>query len=281
MSNGPGTVSKILWHFTGGPVWNVKKNKQGTRLKPAKDSFIALKTILDSEVLRTGSFHEVVKAVIPEKRVFNFKKKRFDIIKNFSTTIKSSPVCCIADIPIQHLGYHSKRYGKMAIGFHRDSVVKAGFNPVLYTLEKSFLSRQIHDGYSTIENFDTSWASSSIEQLESAIEKIFDEYELNESIDTSDAMSSINDLESDVSGILSYYEDLLAYIKTFDDSEFDSIYCEREWRSTNSFEFKIEDIAMIVLPKRVGVNKYYEPFLSSTSLPRSIPIVSWEDLIEH
>ena len=280
MSNSPGTVSKILWHFTGGPIWNSKTNKQGKRLKPAAEGYKALKAILNSKVLKTGDYHEVVKTIIPYKRIFNLKKRDFEIKKNVRATIKSKPVCCVADIPIQHLSYHSNRYGKIAIGFHRNSVVSSGFNPVLYTLENSILSKQIHDGHSQIANFDASWAAMSVDDIQSDIEKILDEHEIDEEVDTNDAISAIEDLESDAALMLSYYENLLAYIKTFDNSEFESIYCEREWRSTNDFMFKAEDVAMIVLPKKGKVN-YLNKFIKYSKLPRTIPIVSWEDLIEH
>jgi hypothetical protein len=35
----PGTVSKILWHFTGGPTWNDKTKKQNTSPKPSKNAY--------------------------------------------------------------------------------------------------------------------------------------------------------------------------------------------------------------------------------------------------
>jgi hypothetical protein len=44
-------------------------------------------------------------------------------------------------------------------------------------------------------------------------------------------------------------KNFLAFIKTFNDKEFATIYCEREWRSTAELSFAMEDIAMIVLPK--------------------------------
>jgi len=280
MSASPGTVSKILWHFTGGPVWNEKKNKQGKRLKPVDDSFKALKEIIKSNELRTGKYHEIVRTIIPDKKIFNLKTKKFEIKKNHSAIIKSSPVCCVAEIPIQHLDYLSKRYGKIAIGFHRDSIVKAGFNPVMYTLDKSNLSRDIHDGYSLIDNFNTSWVNSSIDDIQSNIDSIISDYEIDEDIDTSDARNALEDIEWINIDILTYYENLLAYIKTFEHSEFETIYCEREWRTTNNYEFTIDDIAMIILPKK-GKKDFYNSFLKSTKLPRRVPVVSWEDLIEH
>ncbi len=42
---------------------------------------------------------------------------------------------------------------------------------------------------------------------------------------------------------------------------------------------------MIVLPKVIGKTKYYDEFLKSTvgerRIPRRIPIVPWEELVEH
>jgi hypothetical protein len=41
-------------------------------------------------------------------------------------------------------------------------------------------------------------------------------------------------------------ETFLAFIKTFDQTEFSTIYCEREWRSIYEFAFVFDEIAMIV-----------------------------------
>ena len=44
-----------------------------------------------------------------------------------------------------HLGYHAERYGKIAIGFHRDAVIRHGFSPVFYQL--AGLWREIYLGF--------------------------------------------------------------------------------------------------------------------------------------
>ena len=280
MSNSPGTVSKILWHFTGGPVWNENTNKQGESLKPPRESYKALNCILKSEELRLGQYHGIVKVIIPKKRVFNRKTKKSEVKENVPVVIKSSPVCCIADIPIQHLNYHAERYGKMAIGFHRQSVVEAGFNPVMYTLEHSSLSKTVYDGFSSIDDLDPWWAKSALKDLELEIEGVHADNEIDGDIDASEVSSAIDDMETTGEEIREYYHDILAFIETFEPKEFDSIYCEREWRSTSSFKFNTENIAMIVLPKK-GKKNYLKDFLLTTTLPRSVPVLSWEDLIEH
>ena len=62
----PGTVSKILWHFTGGPRWNPKKKKQYIRLKPSEEAYERLKKILKDCELKVGQHVEVIKLLWPE-----------------------------------------------------------------------------------------------------------------------------------------------------------------------------------------------------------------------
>jgi len=133
----PGTVSKILWHFTGGPLWDDNLSKQGTKLKPDDQAYEALKSILSSRELQVGKYKEIVKIILPIKHHYNIPTKTFDEIKDLPITINSRPVCCVTDIPIQHLAYPALRFGKMAIGFYREAIVRTGFNPVLYTLEEA------------------------------------------------------------------------------------------------------------------------------------------------
>ena len=89
----PGTVSKILWHFTGGPTWNEKKKKQNTSPKPSKDAYKNLISILESKELRVGTYKETVKIIIPKRRRFDFKTKQTIIEENVPVEITSSSVC--------------------------------------------------------------------------------------------------------------------------------------------------------------------------------------------
>jgi hypothetical protein len=52
MSLVPGTVSKIHWHFTGGPRWNKDLNRQEDHPKPIEDAFVALLSILRSKEIQ-------------------------------------------------------------------------------------------------------------------------------------------------------------------------------------------------------------------------------------
>ena len=281
MSFRPGTVSKILWHFTGGPIWDSSSNKQLRELKPAISGYEALQSILRSQELRVGKYYEVVNVIVPKKRKYNLQTKKFEILLNQPVQVKSSPVCCVADIPLQHISYHANRYGKIAIGFRRESIVKAGFNPVMYTLESTALLNAIYFGYSAVDDADPSDAKNELDSFEDKINEILDNNEVGEDVDSFGVSSALDYIDDAQKKIAKSYAYFLAYIKTFDSSEFDSIYCEREWRSTSSFNFSIDDIAMIVLPRSQDGFDFYDDFLSKTELPRKITVAAWEDLIEH
>ncbi len=64
MSSSPGTVSKILWHFTGGPRWNEAEKRQEAAPKPVDDAYAALVGILSSRTLNLGSYQEVVSIAV-------------------------------------------------------------------------------------------------------------------------------------------------------------------------------------------------------------------------
>ncbi|EDL70648.1 abortive infection system antitoxin AbiGi family protein [Vibrio campbellii] len=277
----PGTVSKILWHFTGGPQWDSETNKQLKVLKPAMSGYGALKSILTSRELRTGNYHEIVKIIVSEKRVFNFETRSREVLKDVPVTVKSNPVCCVADIPLQHLAYHAKRYGKIAIGFRRDAIVKAGFNPVMYTLENSDLLNSVYTGYEAIDSVDPWGIESEIESLSDEVERKLLEHDIDDSIDVSGTEWHVEQVKKGQQKLEENYSNILSYIKTFDSAEFDSIYCEREWRSTNNFRFSWDDIAMLVLPSEQEGYEFYADFLNTFDLPRSITVARWEDLVEH
>src|SRR5579871_5548095 len=106
----PGTVSKVLWHFTGGPNWDSSKKRQEPNPKRLSEAFNALCGILKTKQVRVGRYREVV--------IIHTTRHNFDRpTKVWSTSpatveLESVPVCCLSDIPIAHLSYHASRYGK-------------------------------------------------------------------------------------------------------------------------------------------------------------------------
>ena len=133
---------------TGGPIREPYAYRPSKELKSDDKSYEAIVGILKSRDLRLGGCEEridvmrpVLKSIpetpgAPDKRQFMGRR---------------TAGMLLADIPVIHLHYHSSRYGKMAIGFHRESVVKAGFTPVFYQLEDSDIARAI---LNTIDGLD-------------------------------------------------------------------------------------------------------------------------------
>ena len=83
----PGTVSKILWHFTGGPCWNEESKKQLKSPKPASIAYKNLISILRTKELRLGTYKEIVKVTLPERKKYNITAKKYEIQKNIKVDI--------------------------------------------------------------------------------------------------------------------------------------------------------------------------------------------------
>ena len=284
----PGTVSKILWHFTGGPTWNSKTKKQSTTPKPTKKAYENLRSILRSKEIRLGKYKEVVRVIIPERRKFNTETKKVEDQKNVPVDIESSSICCLSDIPAPHLRYHAYRYGKFALGFHRNAVIRAGFNPVFYTLQDTPIVRSIYEGFSSLKVTEPETIRETTDMIESKVsdaEGIYDDLDIDISSQIMEIESEIDSIENNISDAVESLENFVAFIKSFERNEFSTVYCEREWRSTKQYNFEIDDLAMIVLPKIVGKNKYYKNFVEKVApglkLPRRIPIIPWDDLVEY
>lgn len=283
LAQSPGTVSKILWHFTGGPSWNAKEGRQNTRPKSAVRAYENLRGILQSRELRVGDYTEAIRVLIQERK-YDATTRKHKVVRQVPVQLTGAPVCCLADIPIVHLAYHSYRYGKFAIGFHRDAVLRNAFNPVFYTLSSTRVIRSIYEALSQLGFID-------FRDIEFAAWNIENEIDQSDSSDLDvsgfiwEIESEAKDIRESVENAKERFEQFLAFVKTFEREEFATIYCEREWRSLKTYHFSLDEVAMIVLPKQVNEREYFRPFTRKTAedlgLPRSIPIVPWEDLIEN
>ena len=276
----PGTVSKIHWHFTGGPRWDMRKQCQHKSPKKAILAYEAL--VFQSKTLRLGQYHELVKTAYTIRRTDPATEKTR--LEPREKTFESTPVCCLADIPIAHLSYHSHRYGKFAIGFHRESVVRHRFSPVFYGLHDSeplqFLRRSISSAEEISDGAQDKALDVRLFEQSFVCEK---GHPLEDTSEISDFESAFESIADSASAAREQLSQALAFVKTFSRAEFSTVYCEREWRSTREFNFEFADVAMIVLPRQVGGQTFYENFVKKRRprLSRSIPTVAWEDLVEH
>ena len=202
MTTGPGTVSKILWHFTGGPSCG-----QSHRKAP-EDAYAALRSILESCELRVSYEPQLIKQRRSAPDFVTVQKQ------------ETARVACVAEIPIQHLDHHARVYGEFAIGFHRSAALEAGFRPVIYALVDDWTIKQLMDGGD---------------------------------------------------------EKLLSLVKTFDQSEFETTYAEREWRCRQAFRFELSQVAMLVLPREYRARLIEDIQRQS----HEVPIIAYEDLLQH
>jgi hypothetical protein len=277
MASSPGTVSRILWHFTGGPVWDEAAQRQKKELKSIEKAYMSLCKIIESKNLRIGSYKEVVRVSLEVD-----EPTASGIVKPTKITreLLSAPVVCLADIPIMHLSYHAERYGKIALGFHRQSVISHGFSPVFYQLCESNVLSSIFNAFGAVSML----AEKRIIEIDPSIEISPESMPtFLELLGTPMQVEAefANDL---VSWAQISFEEFIAFVKTFNHDEIDTIYCEREWRSTKPFDFAFDAVAMIVVPRNNGQGNHYEKFVAEAEalgVPRTVPVVAWEDLVEH
>jgi hypothetical protein len=227
MGQAPGTVSRILWHFTGGPSWNSAENRQATRPKPREEAYKAFLSILRSRELRLGQYREVVKVDLPKLKSYSKQTRKTEELKSTTVAMKSAQVCCLSDIPIAHLSYHATRYGKFAIGFHRAPAVRHGFNPVFYTLHNAGVLRSVRRVFVRLRQVEANQLDSIAGDVESIIQEIGDletdrtgdvEHDLARSAD--DLREEAETLEDVVSSARRHFSEFLAFVKTFDKGEF-------------------------------------------------------------
>jgi hypothetical protein len=229
-----------------------------------------------------------VKVVVPKLKRFDFKARKTIEETNVPREVSSAPVCCLADIPVIHLGYHSLRYGKIAIGFHRDAVIRHGFSPVLYLLHDSHVLNTIYRGFALLDEVSSNELETNLSSLDGEIADLECEHGHRTKADTMNMLMdldlSISEVNRTIDAASKSVHEFLAFVKTFDQTEFNSIYCEREWRSTKSLAFEYSDISMIVVPRSKGDGDYHSRLLQEMrSIPilDGIPVVPWEDLIEY
>lgn len=272
MLTSPGTVSKILWHFTGGPRWNGRDYRPPEELKPEKDAYEAVVGILRSKELRLGASPERLDVTLPTVGKPDIGPDGNPIPRESKRAYLYMPVCCVADIPIMHLGYHAERYGKFAIGYHRQSVLRAGFSPVFYQLHDSTALQSLFQVILCLDfiggidpSYDFPADVGPREQLPGESHEAFTDRMRKDALTHARKHAGI----------------AASFIKTFDPTEFDSIYTEREWRCINPFKFEHSDVSMVVLPRTGGYFERFAGEAESIGLPKTISIVAWEDLIEH
>jgi len=157
------------------------------------------------------------------------------------------PICCVAEIPIQHLNFHAEKYGKFALGFFREGLLKKKFRPVFYCLkEEDFVTPSFFKLFEFWHDPE--------------LEKVMGDSYMAKYLKWRDIMGPI-----------------FSQVKTFYKNEFDSVYCEREWRCWGNFKFDEKDTAFIICPE-IYRNKTLGKLKNTY---KNVPVISFESLIEN
>ena len=126
--------------------------------------------------MRLGQYCEVIRVHVPELKRRNTERGQPAKPTYTTVKVKSAPVCCLADIPIAHLSYHARRYGKIAFGFHREAAVTHGFNPVFYTLRTAQVLQSVYRALTELKYASARSLSQVERNIESEIEDLKCEY---------------------------------------------------------------------------------------------------------
>jgi hypothetical protein len=191
-------ASEVLWHFVG---YNKSEDEQ-------------YKTLLS--ILKDGLRKDESSKGTEFKFVDNRTKK--------PVTLYGYPVVCLADIPFKDLHIHAERYGRFAIGFHKESVICNRFNPVLYVNQHSNLFHRFIELELEI-----------IAYLERTNKEVANKF--HELLLYLGSLAKSGDLKANPENRIDW-----------DDLQINNFYYEREWRSIYDWNFKNEDIAAIIIP---------------------------------
>lgn len=240
-----------------------------------------------------GRYHEVIKVRVPrrERVIEPGDKQRLGPARDVDLVVRTAPVCCVADIPLALLDGHSNRYGKFAIGFRRDALIEAGFNPVFYTLEDRTIIRSFNSSIVALyelamqlnvvqgEAEDAAAQAGVLADSTSNDDVVDLASEIQDLADT--ASADVTDVQHTMRARLDELMKFMAFIKTFGEEEFKTIFHEREWRSTSTYRFDYDQLALVIASKEAGDHNYFSDLCKTMrqTLPRSVPIVPWEDVL--
>lgn len=71
-----------------------------------------------------------------------------------STGSLAIPMTCFCDINMQRIEWHTKKYGKYGIAFHKDWSIRQGIQPIHYINPDSFLLREYRETFIEAEKYD-------------------------------------------------------------------------------------------------------------------------------
>jgi hypothetical protein len=206
-----------------------------------------------------------------------------------------NPQCiCFCDIPLDDLSIHMEKYSPFGIAFEKSFLISKGANPVFYVAHNALINeaKDLPELSSALIEGSLDWDARRKEMDKR--HELMDEYrksprvavKMGDHFDRNvhlyhSMMELFDDLimsnnsdpgvpkESALLMKLSHFLEfrLFSYVKSFDatmaDDDPDNYYMEREWRIIGNFQFSLEDVHRIILPKayasrfRADMPEYY------------------------
>jgi hypothetical protein len=219
--------SDVLWHFVG----YQHKNDHAKCLA-------TLLSILKEGKLRLGTE--------PEPFIYHGSDGKKHELCGYQA-------CCIADIPLKDLVLHAKRYGTVAIGFHREAVIKHNFMPICYVPQRSWLVEHYLKIRDELESYLYENAPDKAEKFQEFLSV------LGTIVKACDFSGEPHDDQAK------------------DAENLNNFYYEREWRSIHEWPFKPEDVAMIIVSDTKMAEAVMEEIKKQTVKTLStIPILTFD-----
>lgn len=139
-------------------------------------------------------------------------------------TLWGYPVSCLADIPLKDLHIHAERYGRHAIGFHKESAINNNFHPVLYVNQYSSVFHRFIELRNQIEDFLNTTNKEFAGKLQEFLLLL-------------GSIAKSGDLKANPVNDINW-----------DQLQLNNFYYEREWRSVYDWNFNKKDVAIIIIP---------------------------------
>jgi hypothetical protein len=119
----------------------------------------------------------------------------------------------------------------------------------LYTLHNTNFLQAFFDGLACLDMLNTDVITDTAYQLDEKISEAHCAENHPVHVEVTEEMLMLHGMKALVDAAFetakSFISESLAFINTFHNDEFDTIYCEREWRPVKAFDFDFKDIATI------------------------------------
>lgn len=175
-------------------------------------------------------------------------------------------VVCFADIPIDQLEIHMKKYSRFGIAFAKDVMVRKRATPVVYVaLDAPVLRKKVEYrvGMTLMEDAPLEPDTVDLQVMEAVPRAdLFDEmvtehamiikdrHELEQGVELPTAVVEIfrrsTAMDSAVIGTL--YNLLKGFDHTLPDDHPNNVYLEREWRVLGNVQFSLDEVSRVILP---------------------------------